>query len=978
MIEEASTLEEVMASIERQLDADELRRSMENPAPWFNLLHRPSRAAWRSTDHILGVADGGDNGADGPSVLSESGFNLIQHSERTNKQLKRTYRRVMEAHKSLATRRERERRLAANISNQKRQAEDGPEGSVKDDQGRKVGDWRDKNAPAAAPRTELSDDPSVAMAFSMAISSNANLLSSPRAAKLAKTNEVPSPSEGSSEKAVGYGPEYTLTNIRYRMGPNYSIVRRVLQETQSLLGGRPPRGSEKRAFRPRRVLDFGCGVGSSSAAALEVFGVSRSNEASSISNNVTNGSIDWIHSVDASQSMREATEKLLKSVLEGAPWDSEGVDGAREDEELEEFERMLRQIRVGSAATEAKRLERRQKRMQRWERTWTKRSDHRTRLTFGESIVDASSLHTSNKNSNVNGADRPPLPWQAKLDEQRRKASQKKSLTSQAKTASQTSQKGTFDLILCNYTLSEFPNVPSTLAASVLLWEKLAPNGVMVFVEPGTPDGFGLLRSIRSALLECCPPREIREKRRKARVARAADVVLSSMHGDKEDGGMSEEMELEGEDDDAWPEECRVIAPCTHNGTCPMSRHRHNHIKRNKRFGKYEATAEPQKEDSKTAGGIEKDSKHNQDGEEEDEENKEEGEEEEGGYVSSWGKMDEDEREELKAMLGVEGVSDEDMEEMLKMADEEDEDEEADEAEEEEAEYDDDGDDVDHDEHRDDNAFYNISKKKNESSKSANAAQTDVFDTSFCSFVQNFPGDTKKKRGEKFSYLVLQKRIVDDYSAASADQDLEFLEEADVTDMLSKSVYHAHRLKEDDALRRRAQKHFDNKGGKVAISDATHDTHHHDRLQEVLEKAVEVENEFLDSTIDPLGLELLIGDDRRKGWGRLVRAPLKRKGHVLLDYCSAGCKNDACSNNDTPRSDDHLNFHKDAGPNSDGTKGCITRHKVSRGWSARAAPGSYAAARKARWGGLWPDLSEGVKRAEHEDFARKKTSKKRM
>ena len=34
--------------------------------------------------------------------------------------------------------------------------------------------------------------------------------------------------------------------------------------------------------------------------------------------------------------------------------------------------------------------------------------------------------------------------------------------------------------------------------------------------------------------------------------------------------------------------------------------------------------------------------------------------------------------------------------------------------------------------------------------------------------------------------------------------------------------------------------------------------------------------------------------------------------------------------------------------------------------SARAAPRCYSAARKARWGGLWPDMSERVKRIDKE------------
>lgn len=97
--------------------------------------------------------------------------------------------------------------------------------------------------------------------------------------------------------------------------------------------------------------------------------------------------------------------------------------------------------------------------------------------------------------------------------------------------------------------------------------------------------------------------------------------------------------------------------------------------------------------------------------------------------------------------------------------------------------------------------------------------------------------------------------------------------------------------------------------------------------------------------------------------GRLIRAPLKRKGHVLLDYCSAGCTAGGCSKkkkNDWSDSSSTMN---------DGTQGRIVRQKVSRGWSARAAPGCYSAARKARWGGLWPDLSERVKQ---QDDAEKK------
>ncbi len=46
-----------------------------------------------------------------------------------------------------------------------------------------------------------------------------------------------STSTSASRKPLAYGPEQAMTNLKYRFGPNYSIVRRVLTEVQSLLGG---------------------------------------------------------------------------------------------------------------------------------------------------------------------------------------------------------------------------------------------------------------------------------------------------------------------------------------------------------------------------------------------------------------------------------------------------------------------------------------------------------------------------------------------------------------------------------------------------------------------------------------------------------------------------------------------------------------------------------------------------------------------
>mmetsp|Transcript_7327 Transcript_7327/g.16609 ORF Transcript_7327/g.16609 Transcript_7327/m.16609 type:complete len:1010 (-) Transcript_7327:60-3089(-) len=953
-METADTLEEVMTSIEEQAMEDERRRAIENPTPWFSLLHYPSRAAWRSTDHILGVKDqqvddGNSMLKKKTSALSQTQFNLLQHSQRTNKQLKRTYRRIMETHKELALKRERERRLAANLTDPK-QNEGSPDGNIKDGKGRNVGSWRDKNKMSNS--ASLCDDPSAAMALSMGLSNSKpgggkgdsrpndgmSVKSAKSASKLARSKDMSS--TNAKEKPVLYGPEQTLTNVRYRLGPNYSIVKRVLSEVQSLMGGNPPEGSKRQSYRPKRVLDFGSGVGSSSAAALDVFGVSRSGDSKNSSSTNsgaatadTNG-IEWIHSIDASKSMRDATENVLKSMLEGAPWDQEEIKLEEDkflDEELQEYERIISEFN-GEAGK--KREERQKKRMKKWEQTWTKQTNSRTRLTFGESIVDASSFYSNPVERN----DRPSLPWQQQLDEQRQKTMQKKN-------TEPASNKGSFDLILCSYTMSELPNIPSSLAAAALLWEKLAPNGVIVFVEPGTPDGFGALRSVRSMLLECCPPPEIKEKKR------VMKENAQEEEEEEEDSDDEDSDEVISSEDDGWHEECHVIAPCTHNGTCPMSRHQRNHVKSNTRFGKYEAAepiGEEESEDESEGGG--------------------QGSELE-GLLGEWDTMSDDEKDDIKMLLGgEEDMTDEQVEAMVKALASMDEDDDAEEEEEEEEDSDTDD---------DDQEYYNIDgETKEPSSKSSPIAQTHVFDTSFCSFVHSLPGGTSRRKGEKFTYLVLQKRVPDskDNESDMVPEDHDSLDEVDVVEMLSKSVHHAQKLKKEELRKRLQEKRLNHNNGGTDDSEEIEvfDTYHTNQSQEILQKAVEVEGEYLDSSMDSLGLEMLGGDGRRKGWGRLIRAPLKRGGHVLLDYCSAGCG--GCSQNKSDSDDDWFDGKGSELP--DGTQGRITRQKVSRGWSARAAPGSYSAARKARWGGLWPDLSERVKHAEREDEKERYIQKK--
>lgn len=90
------------------------------------------------------------------------------------------------------------------------------------------------------------------------------------------------------------------------------------------------------------------------------------------------------------------------------------------------------------------------------------------------------------------------------------------------------SEMASFDLALCAYSLNELPYGSAALSVITLLWEKLNDNGVLVVIEPGTPDGFATIRMIRNFLL-----------------AAAKEDTEDDFH---------------------------IVAPCTHHGPCPLER----------------------------------------------------------------------------------------------------------------------------------------------------------------------------------------------------------------------------------------------------------------------------------------------------------------------------------------------------------------------------------------------------------------------
>lgn len=191
-----------------------------------------------------------------------------------------------------------------------------------------------------------------------------------------------------------------------------------------------------------------------------------------------------------------------------------------------------------------------------------------------------------------------------------------------------------------------------------------------------------------------------------------------------------------------------------------------------------------------------------------------------------------------------------------------------------------------------------------------------LYDTSFCSFVHGMPGS--KSRGEKFTYLVVQKRISGANTEEQIDTSHNPFHDVDVVNLLSESFQTG-----------KGVRAYQKKKEKKTMVDK-------ERHEEIIKDALNVEDQFLDSDLDPLGLELVRGDAHRHNWGRIVRAPKKKKGHVIVDFCTSQTVSEDGEEKD---------------------EGRIVRHLISRKESARAAPGMYGAARKARWGGLWPDVT---------------------
>jgi ribosomal protein RSM22 (predicted rRNA methylase) len=383
------------------------------------------------------------------------------------------------------------------------------------------------------------------------------------------------------------------------------------------------------------------------------------------------------------------------------------------------------------------------------------------------------------------------------------------------------------------YTLHEFKHSAASLSMAAMMWEKLADGGVLVVIEPGTPDGFHTVRSIRTMLLQCCPPSETNKN-------------------EKDDGSFESFSPFA-------QEECHVIAPCTHNAPCPMERYASSSIL----HSWYDVIKEEDKEEAEWLG-EDFDAESHPDWVEDD-------------MSSSSSKqlalLDQPREGEV---IRTDNLPEEDFG------------------------------------YSDNEDFTNMPKYMSNVTKA-------VQQKAFCSFVQGMHGADRKT--EKFSYLVVQKRVPNSSNASSTKEQVENdspFADVSLPDMIAQSI---------------------NEQG---------------RNESLLDRAMELEGEYMDSEVDDCGLELAQGSNL-SSWGRIIRAPLKKKGHVYVDFCTgAGSKG---------RSGDQKGHEEGKLCDDNESTGRILRHRITKAASIKA-PGIYHAARKARWGGLWPDLSERLHRDE--------------
>jgi len=175
----------------------------------------------------------------------------------------------------------------------------------------------------------------------------------------------------------------------------------------------------------------------------------------------------------------------------------------------------------------------------------------------------------------------------------------------------------------------------------------------------------------------------------------------------------------------------------------------------------------------------------------------------------------------------------------------------------------------------------------------------------WCSFSQKVhSGKIRKGNEEKFSYVVLRKIAVNGAAAAAA---------ANADDDNSSTAGLASAIASE--------------GDWTSVTTRAVNTHSPSPLQ-VLRDSSNAPRDDVETLLHQVDWETYTPPLYREEWGRILRSPIKKKGHILMDVCQ-----------------------------SDGT---ASRATLTRATVPQGVPALYSALRKISWGGLYPNLQEGA------------------
>ena len=148
-----------------------------------------------------------------------------------------------------------------------------------------------------------------------------------------------------------------------------------------------------------------------------------------------------------------------------------------------------------------------------------------------------------------------------------------------------------YELVLSSYVLGEQRRAGQVFAATRELWATVKEGGIMVVIEPGTPQGFRNIMKIRDMVLKVRnhdDEKELgRRKRRKKsgrrsseRKERSGIIGIEEGWGSDDDLFQNEEgMWMKPDEEFTGPEmpyrsssvpDAELIAPCTHSEACPL------------------------------------------------------------------------------------------------------------------------------------------------------------------------------------------------------------------------------------------------------------------------------------------------------------------------------------------------------------------------------------------------------------------------